>query len=315
VRGKAGYTHQISFSGCLLVLLLCCCVLLTSCLESRLPEGVVATVNGEAIHLRTVQALLDSRSGALGMLRRPTLANLKDLYGDALSTLIVQTLIRQELERRQLQVSEAELDEALRAVRDDYSQEGLATHLTELSLDELHWRFLMRDLLAVQKFEKLLLQPAITVSLDEVRAYYAHRQKDFLLPAVMELCFVSAESRDEVEDFGSAFALQKQEAKKGVMVQHMDVQTEDIPLEWAKAVARLKPRQCAPPRAVGQNWQSICLKERRTAHVMLLAEAFPLVERILREEKKDAVFEAWLEKSVADTEIRISPLLLETVLP
>ncbi|MDO5483879.1 MAG: SurA N-terminal domain-containing protein, partial [Desulfovibrionaceae bacterium] len=130
--------------SCMLLLLFACCLLLVSCLESRLPEGVVATVNGEAIHLRTVQALLDSRSGALGMLRRPTLANLKHLYGDALGTLIVQALVRQELGRRHLQVSDAELREAVDEVRKDYGQEEFAAHLTELSLDELQWEYLMR---------------------------------------------------------------------------------------------------------------------------------------------------------------------------
>ena len=66
---------------CGLVPLLCCCLLLAACLESRLPEGVVATVNSEPIHLRTVQALLDSRSAALGTLQRPSLENMKRQYG------------------------------------------------------------------------------------------------------------------------------------------------------------------------------------------------------------------------------------------
>ena len=85
-----------------LLLGLVCCFLLSACFSVRLPEGVIATVNGEPIHLRTVQALLDSRSGALGMQRRPTLANLKNLYGEGLGTLVVQALIRQRSWRPQL---------------------------------------------------------------------------------------------------------------------------------------------------------------------------------------------------------------------
>ena len=106
---------------CGLVPLLCCCLLLAACLESRLPEGVVATVNSEPIHLRTVQALLDSRSAALGTLQRPSLENMKRQYGEALGTLIIHALVRQELERRQIPVAGATMEQAVALVRGDVS--------------------------------------------------------------------------------------------------------------------------------------------------------------------------------------------------
>ena len=49
----------------------CCCLLLAACFEARLPDGVVATVNGEPITLRRLQTLLDSRSPSLGVIRTP----------------------------------------------------------------------------------------------------------------------------------------------------------------------------------------------------------------------------------------------------
>lgn len=47
----------------------CCSLLLAACFEARLPDGVVATVNGEPITLRRLQTLLDSRSPSLGAMR------------------------------------------------------------------------------------------------------------------------------------------------------------------------------------------------------------------------------------------------------
>ena len=55
----------------------CCCLLLAACLEARLPDGVVATVNGEPITLRRLQTLLDSRSPSLGAMRTPSLENMR----------------------------------------------------------------------------------------------------------------------------------------------------------------------------------------------------------------------------------------------
>lgn len=106
-----------------------CCFLLAACLESRLPEGVVATVNGEPVHLRSVQSLLDSRSAALGTLQSSSLENMKRRYGEALGTLIIHALVRQELEHRQIPVGDAALELAVAQVRGDYEPGGLSRFL------------------------------------------------------------------------------------------------------------------------------------------------------------------------------------------
>ena len=90
------------------VALLCCCLLLTACFEARLPDGVVATVNGEPITLRRLQALLDSRSPSLGTMRsNPSLEKMKHAYGEALGTLIIYALVRQDLHRLHMQSAES----------------------------------------------------------------------------------------------------------------------------------------------------------------------------------------------------------------
>ena len=85
----------------------CCCLLLAACLEARLPDGVVATVNGEPITLRRLQTLLDSRSPSLGAMRKPSLENMRREYGEGLGTLIIYALVRQDLQRLQMTVSPA----------------------------------------------------------------------------------------------------------------------------------------------------------------------------------------------------------------
>ena len=278
-----------------------------------MPEGVIATVNGEAIHLRTVQALLDSRSGALGMQRKPTLANLKNLYGEALGTLVVQALIRQELERRELAVSDADLESAIGSIRAEYGQEEFSAHLTELSLDEDLWRQLMRDLLAVQRFEQQLLSPRVDVSLDEIRKFYLEHQHDFSVPKTCHICFAASASQESLAAYAEAFAQRAAGEIPGVDVQCIRTTAGEIPETWTQALARLKARQCGRIRKDGDQWQTICLKERQGEHVLLMAEAFPLIERTLREEKMSRAFGEWLEQSLARADIRVSPQLVESM--
>lgn len=277
-----------------------------------MPEGVVAMVNGESIHVRTVQALLDSRSGAMGMWQRPTLANLKDLYGEALGTLIVQALVRQELGRLQMQVTDEELDAAVDEVRRDYGDEDFAAHLTELSLDEVQWRHLMRDMLAVQKFEKLLLVPEMEISLEEIRAYYSQQKNMLLLPEIFEVCFVSGLTRAAVEAFSGSFQAHEERDPSDVDVQCIETRKEEIPQKWSGPLEKLKDQQCAHVQKNDGLWQNLCLKSRQEARTMSLTEAFPYIEYILLEEKKNAAFEAWLTDSLNTAEIKVSPLFRET---
>ena len=102
-------------------LALCCLLPLAGCWESPLPEGVVATVNGEAIHIRTVQAYMDGNSPGLGTRNQPPDTNqLRRDYGEALSDIIIQTLAMQDLQRRGIRGVEERARDLEEEIRDDY---------------------------------------------------------------------------------------------------------------------------------------------------------------------------------------------------
>ena len=294
--------------------LLFCCFLLAACLESRLPEGVVATVNGEPVHLRSVQSLLDSRSAALGTLPSSSLENMKRRYGEALGTLIIHALVRQELEHRQIPVGDAALELAVAQVRGDYEPGGLSKFLADESLDEADWQALMRDHLAMLTFEKRVLLPGIRVSLDEVRAYYREHQADFQLPETLDLCLISGEERSALDVFCAAFPAGRKTPRSDLLVQCLEVRGDEVPPPWNKDTSALKPGACAPARRQNGSWQTVALVERQKAHSLDMADAYPLIEHILLERKKNAAFEQWLEGSLSRAIIKVSPLLKEELL-
>ncbi|WP_232224926.1 SurA N-terminal domain-containing protein [Desulfovibrio sp. 3_1_syn3] len=294
--------------------LLFCCLLLAACLESRLPEGVVATVNGEPVHLRSVQSLLDSRSAALGTLQSSSLENMKLRYGEALGTLIIHALVRQELEHRQIPVGDAALDLAVAQVRGDYEPGDLSRFLADESLDEADWQALMRDHLAMLTFEKRVLLSGIRVGLDEVRAYYREHQADFQLPETLDLCLISGEERAALDVFCAAFPAGRKTPRSDLLVQCLEVRGDEVPPPWNKDTSVLKPGACAPARRQNGSWQTVALVERQKAHSLDMADAYPLIEHILLEQKKNAAFEQWLEGSLSRAVIKVSPLLKEELL-
>ena len=291
---------------CLHLVLACCCLFLAACLETRLPDGVLATVNGTPITLRSVQALLDSHSASLGTKRSPSLENMKREYGEALGTLIIYELVQQELQRRQMAVSEASLDAAINDIKKDYGGgDGLEQYLTEESLDPREWRALMRDHLSMVSFEKRVLTSGIKVSIDEVRAYYAAHEKDFQMPETLRVCLASGESRQDVEAFCADVAKRPADGST-VKLQCLSTGAGDLPQSWRKPAESLKEGQCAPVRREDGVWRSVALFERTPATRMGLADAYPLVESILREQKMSAAFEAWLAEALASSDIKVA---------
>lgn len=288
--------------------LLCCCVLLAACFEARLPDGVVATVNGEPITLRRLQTLLDSRSPSLGAMRSsPSLEKMQRMYGEALGSLIIYALVRQDLRRLHMSVSPAALEEAVTAVKNDYGgDEGLTKYLTDESLDPAEWRALLLDHLSMLSFEKRILAPGIHISLPELREYYHAHENEFQMPESLRVCLVSGASRQEVETFCAAFPDVLQERRAAPPAQCQSVRAVDLPQEWRKAVASLKAGKCAPVRAVDGQWRSVALVERRPAARMDIVEAYPLVERALRERKMAEAFELWLEKALTGASVLVA---------
>ena len=293
----------------------CCCLLLAACYEARLPDGVVATVNGEAITLRRLQTLLDSRSPSMGAMRTPSLENMRREYGEALGTLIIYALVRQDLQRLQMAVSPATLEAAVKEVKNDYGGgDGLDKFLAEESLDSAEWRALLLDHLSLLAFEKKVLASGIRISLPELRDYYLTHEDDFKMPETLRVCLISAETRKDVEGFCAVFPGAMGDARKKVQLQCLNVRASDLPQSWQKAAAALKPGQCAPPRQEDGLWRGLALVENRPPTQMNLAETYPIVESVLREQKMAEAFEDWLEKSLAAATIKVATDIMPDLL-
>lgn len=290
-----------------LMLALCFC----ACKEQAPPAGVVATVNGEPVYLHSLQTLLDSRTAALGIPPRPSLDEMRNNYAQALSVLITHALVRQELEQKGISLHESDYAALMDDINRDFSGESLDGVLDDSSIRKDDWQQLVRDYLALETFRRQVLLPGIKTDLDEVKAYYRQHEADFLVPASMNVCFVSSEKKEEVENICASAA--KAAASDNPAVQCMDADAGELPAPWQNDAKNMKLFDCGKISEQYGAWRSMFVTRKDRERLAPLAEVYPLIDNILLAQKKDAAFDKWLESRIAASDIKVSPELNESL--
>ena len=299
-------------------LVLACLLSLSGCWEHPLPDGVVATVNGEAIRLRTVQAYMDANTPAQkgGRTLSPDIRQARRDYGAALSAIIIQTLAIQELQRRGIGDVEERARNLEEKIRDDYGPEAFDACLAEEMPDPAEWRHLLRGAVALQRLEEVLLEPALRVSRDEVLAYYGEHKKLFHLPDRSRLCFASAPDGEALQRWRDAFAT----AKTPVSVPDVSFHCTDVPVRetaalWGKDAASLRPGESTRPRQdANGGFVSIGLVRRMAAETPPPAAVYALIEGEIRGRKRHPAFDGWLREALSHSRIAVAPPLRDEVL-
>lgn len=297
-----------SWRRCLLLFIFLGVLCAGGCGDDSLKPGVVASVNGEAITLQSLQALLDSRSAALGLQAGMSLEEMREDYGRALNTLIAGALVRQELRERGIAASERDLDLAIERISSDYGEDGLEKFLSDAMLRLEDWRELMRDHLALEIFRNQILLPGIKIDFQEVKNYYQEHKNDFLLPETARTCFLSSGEKDILNEW--CRDVSSHNFLEDGVAQCVEVRLDEVPQPWKKELKALKPMSCGKIRQEDGEWQSVALLERQPERVPELSEVYPLVEKILLEPKQAAAFDSWLEQKILKSRVLVAPDLI-----
>lgn len=297
------YTYKASCVLCLLALLL------GACSQEKLPEGLVATVNGSPIYLKTLQALQDTRAVSLGSSQRPSLESLKKQYGAALSVLIVNALVMQELERLGLSVSDEAVQADEAAARADYSEAEFEKTLTEEYIDIQIWRELLRQQLSILAFQNKILRPQLVVKLQEAEAYYKEHKAEFTVPASLSLIQVSGTNKEEVEKVRAKAPTLEDQHFPDITVQHFTIRRQSVPLAWQKEVFALSVNKSTPVINRDGFYQFVCLAASHPARELTLRDSYPLINDVLLEDKIEESFAAWLEQAVQKAHIQVATSL------
>lgn len=317
-RARSGHSVQPRHRRARGVLPLLCAallsLLLSGCGQDSLPEGVVATVNDRPIMLRTLEAVHDMSSMSWSG-HAPSVEQLQAQYGNVLSDLIVQELVAQALARENIVVTDAEVAEAEAEVRADYPAGEFEKSLVEEYIDLELWRSRLRARIAMQKFMRQILRPAISIPLEEVEGYYAAHRQDYRLPRRVQFLVVAGPDKAAVDKaramaVNGARPADVEAAQPTVTVREVKMRRDRLPALWSKELAGLAPRQASAVKQGEWGYQSFLLVGEIPEKQLELSHAYPLVERVLLERKMDEAYARWIDAELRTARIRVSTHLL-----
>jgi hypothetical protein len=298
-----------------LALVLLAMALLASCGADKEEAGVVARVNSRPIYLKQLEAKYDLShlgwvSGAM-----PSLGKVKQEYRKLLSELIAQELVFQVLEEKGIPVLNDELDRAEAEVRTDYPKGVFEQVLVEEYIDLGNWRQQLRAHLAYEKLLTKLLLPNVGLDPKDVERYYREHEEKFVIPPRVSLLFVAGANKEAVKAAAEACRREKNhqavaEGNPGVAIQEIKSKVERLPQKWAEAIKDAAPGDATPPQPGQGGYEALVLLERLPMKKLDPGQAYPLVEKILAEQKLQSAFLEWLKNEVKDADIYVSKLLL-----
>lgn len=279
-------------------------------------QGVVARVNGEPIFLAQLEAKHDLKYLAGTVNYSASLERLRSEYGAALSDLVISRLISQYLATRQIEVSDQEVEALEAQVRADYPEDAFEQMLVEEYIDLDLWREQLRTTLSQEKIFLKVLRPQISIDYQEVDAYYRENIVDFYLPARVRFLYVQGPDRESVAKVMELSREMDDPEELGKRFDRVDVHEytlheDNIPTEWRAFLDGLDPGQASEVWAQnGRDFQSLVLMERTPSRIVDLAQAYPLIERILVERKLQDAFDAWLSEELKNARIEVNADLL-----
>lgn len=277
--------------------------LLSAC-EDTPPPGTVAEVNGERVGLHAAQALMDSRTGAMGIPPKPSVAKMRQSYAQAVSTLIAHTLVRQELASRGIGVAEDELDAAIGRIKADYGEAALEEFLADASVREDEWRQLVRDHLSLETFTRRVLDPTIRISRNEIRNWYKEHEDDFKKPETWQICLKGAASEEELETWCSGDMADLDKKKDAQCLSSLPA---DVPQPWQNELKKIAPGKCGKIIKQDNQWRTIAIIRREDARTAKISEVYALIESAIMAEKRQAAFEAWLREQLSHARVKAMP--------
>ncbi len=292
------------------------CFLIFGCTPDQNDPGVVARVNGHPIYLRQVEFKNDVSSVIGRDEYNPSIEQLRLDYGQALGELIVEELVAQELEAKGLSVTSEELQLEEDKVRSDYPEGGFEEALTEEYVDLRAWREQLKARLGIAKFINLVLRPSITLDHLEAQKYYKEHLVDFFLPSQVTFLLISGPNRDLVEK-ATAFYHQGVAAEevsqklKHVDVRRLRLRDDRLSGSWRNIINSLQAGEESTIMAGESGFQRLILLQRSPGMLMDLSKAYPVVEKILIEQKVSQAYDKWFAQALVQADIKVSKLLLE----
>lgn len=282
------------------------------------PE-IAARVNGEPVTRAELQRLLNDP------LERERLQQTLDasenddeatLHSLALQKLIQRRLLLQEAGRRNITVNDAEIDQALTALRsrfDDLGDFGLWMKQRGLS-DRSLFETIRAQILMTKVW--IALSENTSLSEKEVLEYYQNHKQDLTIGDEVRLRIIAVKSKDTADDImedlrgGENFSLLAQRRSLGKLAYRGGdtgwVDSARLPPLLRQTVAMLEAGDVAGPlRKASDEFLIVGLADRRPIKAESATQARPAIEQLLLPAKRREAVRTWLAKQEKKSDIQV----------
>lgn len=299
----------------LVLYLLLVCLPLGACNGENEP-GIVASVNGEPITMRELQARHDlDHMSWLGLVT-PSAEELQSQYGDSLISLIINHLVMQELEELDLAVSDEEMNQAEQEIRSGYGEDEFNSILEDDAINLEMWRLFLRQRLSIGKFMQTALRPQIRISSEEISDYYSRHSAEFKLPTRYHFWVLESQSEESLAEFLKAYVEAGEislipDSIPHVPMREVRMREDRLPPERQKILESLQVNQPSKIFNGGVGFEAVILIEKQEPAELTLAQAYPLIERDLVEKELEIAFANWVAERIIQSDIQIASNLAD----
>lgn len=205
-----------------------------------------------------------------------------------------------------IKVGEEEVNGRLEIIRADYGARGFASYLKSQDLTLESFTDVIRDDLVVEAAIEAAVVAKVSVSYDDVVAYYNVHAEDFEAPAEYHIKQIITDDKAKAEEalakleYGATFEEVAREMSMSPD-RHMggDVgytTLDAVPSEVADVVAKLPPGQVSGIIETPYGFEVVKVVGVRDARRKPLPEVRTEIEDRLRTEREDEAYAAWIEQ-------------------
>jgi parvulin-like peptidyl-prolyl isomerase len=220
--------------------------------------------------------------------------------------LIDRALILSWTEDNDVAVTDADVNARLDLIQADYGTRGFASYLKSQNLTAESFKQIIRDDLLVEAAIESAVVEKVSVSYDDVVAYYNVHAADFEVPAEFHLKQIVTDEKVRAEEslskleYGATFEEVARELSispdrhDGGDVGYTAL--EALPPEVAAVVKTMTPGETSGVIATPYGFEVVKVVGVREARRRPLTEVRPEVEDLLRTEREEALYGGWLKE-------------------
>lgn len=309
IRSARAPLGRLARAVCLVACLLCCP--LGTARAADLVDRVAAVVNGEFITLFEVNENLKpylERFGdrALGPAER---AQLESVRRQVVDRMINDILIKQDAARLNIVVSDSEVAEQVRQIRNRsrLNDEEFENRLKLEKLTRQEFEARLRDDMLRQRLLGAMVRRKVVVTPEEVQQYYDANKARYGKDAKVDLGLIMLPPGQDAEELRRQILAGRigfEEAAKQYSVGPGAQQggaigvlgLGDINEDWRAALQGVKPGDLSRPFPVREYQALLKLKSSSAGSVQTLSEVQEDIREALSKRKQDEYFNEYMEK-------------------